>query len=110
MGAPTMLECKHKVRQLISMRTRGVVTAVLHADSPPVLAKASVKPPVPKAEHNAYMAKIYLGREPGQKTDSAHLVSTREHWLTASDMVEVRRSMKLNLEFDFKRRPLNPRM
>lgn len=105
-----MLECKHKVRQLVCMRTRGQVTAVSEDGWPPILAKASVKPPGPKEGHNAYMLNLYLNRRPGQKTDSSHMVSTRKMWLTGSDMVEVRRSVKLNLEFDMKRRPLNPRM
>ena len=30
----------------------------------------------------------------------------REQWLTESDMVEIKRFVKLNLEFDFKRKPV----
>lgn len=105
-----MFEGKHKVRQLICMRTRGAVTAVPHEDAEPILAKASVKPPVPKAQHNAYMLDLYLQRQPGQRIDSSSLISTREMWITQRDMVEMKRTMNLNLEFDFKRRPINPRM
>jgi len=106
-----MLECKHRVQQLIAMRTRGQITAVAYPGEDPVLAKSSVKPPMAdKAQHNDYMLDLYLNRQPGQKHASAHLISMREQWSTESDLVEKKRDQRLSLEFDMKRRLINPRM
>jgi hypothetical protein len=105
------LECKHQAAQVVSMRTRGLVTALTLDDHPPILAKASVKPPMrDRTEQNAYMLNLYLDRVPGQKHDQEHLISMSEQWLTESDLVSIQRSLTLNLEFDFKRRPVRPRM
>jgi hypothetical protein len=106
-----MLERKHRVQQLIAMRTRGQLTAVAYPCEPPVLAKASVKPPMAdKSLHNGYMLDLYLNRHPGQMLDTEHLISLREQWTTESDFVAQKRSQRLNLEFDMKRRLINPRM
>lgn len=106
-----MLEQKHRVRQLIAMKTRGQFTALPCEGEPQVLAKAGIKPPVRnKALHNRYMVRLYFGHRPGQRITLRHLISMREQWLTESDLVEIRREQRLNLEFDFKRRPVNPRM
>jgi hypothetical protein len=106
-----MLERKHRVQQLIAMRTRGQLTAVAYPGEPPVLAKASVKPPMAdKSLHNGYMLDLYLNRQPGQMLDTEHLISLREQWATESDFVAQKRSQRLNLEFDMKRRLINPRM
>ncbi|SMF97231.1 hypothetical protein SAMN02949497_4651 [Methylomagnum ishizawai] len=106
-----MLERKHRVRQVVAVKTRGQITAMVYEAEPPVLAKAGVKPPMAdKKAHNGYMLKLYLDRGPGQRIEFSHLISPRQQLLTGSDLVEVRKSMFLNLEFDFKRRPVNPRM
>lgn len=105
-----MLELKHQVEQVIAMKTRGQLTAKTYLDQPELLAKAGVKPPVPRPEHNDYMVELYLNRETGQKTDNSHLISTSEQWLTESDLVMVQKERTLNLEFDWKRRLINPRM
>jgi hypothetical protein len=106
-----MLERKHRVQQLIAMRTRGQLTAVACPGEPPVLAKASVKPPMAdKSLHNGYMLDLYLNRHPGQMLDTEHLISLREQWVTESDLIAQKRRQRLNLEFDMKRRLINPRM
>lgn len=108
---PSMLERKHRVRQVIAMKTRGQLTAESYPGEEPVLAKAGVKPPMAdKAQHNAYMVDLYLNRQPGQLHASKHLISIREQWKTEADLVELQRHQRLNLEFDFKRRPVNPKM
>ena len=43
-------------------------------------------------------------------TDNSHLISTSEQWLTESDLVMLKKERRLNLEFDFKRKLVNPRM
>ena len=120
-----MLECKHHVRQLVAMKTRGQVTALpsLDADGNPmpiVLAKSGVSPPVSlisdqtkeekKIEHNTYMFDLYLNRQPGQKTISRPFTSLREQWKNNVDVTKSERASLLNLEWDFKREMVNPRM
>jgi len=105
-----MLVEKHRVQQLVAMKTRGQVTSVVCDGYPEILAKAGVKPPVPRPEHNSYMLDLFLQREPGQRTDASHLISTSEQWRTESDLVMLQKTRRLNLEFDWKRRLVNPRM
>lgn len=118
-GEP-MLVRKHQCRQVIAMKTRGQLTAIRAAreDEPKfekryVLAKTGVRPPkrsmgrsLSKGAQNEYMVDLFLKREPKQKHEMRHLISMREQWLTESDMVEIKRFIKLNLDFDFKRKPV----
>ncbi|MEZ9576492.1 MULTISPECIES: hypothetical protein [unclassified Vibrio] len=105
-----MLVEKHRAAQIIAMKTRGQVTALPIKGHPALLAKAGIKPPCPPDEHNGYMMDLYLERQPNQMTDNSHLVSTSEQWLNESDLVMHKKERRLNLEFDFKRKPVNPRM
>lgn len=110
-----MLECKHRVRQIVAAKTRCQITAVPAVDengnaTPLVLAKGGISPPLPKSEHNQYMLDLYLNRKPGQKTTTRPFTSLRDQWVHSLDVVKVERSSMLNLEFDFKRMPVNPRM
>jgi len=110
-----MLECKHHVRQLIAMKTRGQMTALPWLDAsgtptPVVLAKAGVSPPLPKAEHNDYILDLFLNRYPGQMTTTRPFTSLRDQWVHELDVVKTERTSLLSLEFDFKRMPTNPRM
>ena len=50
-----MLECKHHVKQLIAMKTRGQLTLIRGDNGDEVLAKTGVSPPVDKSQHNDYM-------------------------------------------------------
>lgn len=105
-----MLEQKHQVKQVIAMKTRGQLTPEGVEGQPQILAKAGVKPPCSKDQHQAYMLDLYLNRTPGQKVESDHLISTAEMWINERDLVSVSRSKTLNLEFDFKRQPMLPSM
>jgi len=105
-----MLVVKHKVRQVVSFKTRGVATLLTHENNPVILAKSSVSPPVAKDQHNDYMVGLYFNREPGDKTSNRFLISTSEMWINNSDITEKLVERRLNLEFDFKRRPVNPEM
>lgn len=105
-----MLIEKHRVGQVIAMKTRGQITGRSIAGYPPLLAKAGIKPPCLPHEHNQYMIDLYLERQPNQMTDNSHLISTTEQWLAESDLVMLKKERRLNLEFDFKRKLINPRM
>lgn len=107
-GEDVILEEKHRVRQVVAMRTRGQLTAQGVDGFKIVLAKAGVKPPIEIEDQNEYMLDLYLERQPGQLHAYKSLISTREMWVTESDMNSVLRESRLNLEFDMKRRPERP--
>ncbi|EPU3693086.1 hypothetical protein ACVWSW_000599 [Escherichia coli] len=108
----SMLTCKHKVSQLIAMKTRGQLTYRAIQGKPVVHARAGVKPPadIPRSDYNDYMVDLYLNRLPGQTLSRSTLISTREMWLSESDLVSREQDIRLNLEFDFKRQPVQPAM
>lgn len=108
----SMLTCKHEVSQLIAMKTRGQLTYRAIQGKPVVHAKAGVKPPadIPRSDYNDYMVDLYLNRLPGQTLSRSTLISTREMWLSESDLVSREQDIRLNLEFDFKRQPVQPAM
>ncbi|EOV0060825.1 hypothetical protein U5389_002480 [Escherichia coli] len=108
----SMLTCKHEVSQLIAMKTRGQLTYRAIQGKPVVHARAGVKPPadIPSSDYNDYMVDLYLNRLPGQTLSRSTLISTREMWLSESDLVSREQGIRLNLEFDFKRQPVQPAM
>lgn len=108
----SMLTCKHEVSRLIAMKTRGQLTYRAIQGKPVVHARAGVKPPadIPRSDYNDYMVDLYLNRLPGQTLSRSTLISTREMWLSESDLVSREQDIRLNLEFDFKRQPVQPAM
>lgn len=108
----SMLTCKHEVSQLIAMKTRGQLTYRAIQGKPVVHARTGVKPPadIPRSDYNDYMVDLYLNRLPGQTLSRSTLISTREMWLSESDLVSREQDIRLNLEFDFKRQPVQPAM
>lgn len=105
-----MLVRKHKVRQLIAIKTRGQVTAMPFDDEPIILAKSGVSPDLGAAGHNAYMIDLFMCRKPDDKTMTRPFTPFREQWVKDVDVVRMTRETTLNLEFDFKRRLINPRI
>lgn len=108
-GDGEMIKHKHHARQIIAMKTRGQITGEL-GSSEPVVAKAGVKPPENEKNENQYMVKLFLDRYPKQRIGNNSLVSARDMYLKEMDLIEIQREKTLNLEFDFKRKPVNPRM
>lgn len=112
------LELKHQGVQIVAMKTRGQLTAAAFEDKPIILAKGSVSPPIKpgdgvtpdqfKALQNDYMLDLYLNRQPGQRTTIRPFVSLRDQLVHSKDVIRLTRSIRLNLEFDFKRKPVNP--
>ncbi len=125
-GKP-ILEVKHQVSQLISARIRAQFTTQtdpdprLKADARIVLAKGNVTPEITlpagevskeevKALQNAYMVDLYLNRTPESKTTMRPFISLRQQWLGDLDVFRIERPVRLGLEFDMKRRPVEARM
>jgi len=104
-----ILELKHGAQQLICMKTRGQITLLPSKveGRSGILAKAGVRPPKSESDHNAYMINLYKGRTPESKVDASHLTSTRDIYLERRDMVTEHKEQRLNMEFDFKRMPVD---
>ncbi|SET86472.1 DNA polymerase type B [Marinobacter segnicrescens] len=105
-----VLECKHKVKQVIAMKTRGQLTGAEEPGYEPVIAKAGVQIPRDVADQHKYMLDLYLDRVPGQRIKQSTLTSSRKQMLRNQDMVMETSERRLNLEPDLKRMPVNPRM
>lgn len=109
-----MLKIKHVAGQVLPMRTRAVATLAIDYNSlmeyGVLLAKGSISPPDSVTDRNRYMVDLYVQREPGQKTMTMPFVSIRDQMVRGCDVVRLERPTTMNLEFDFKRRPINPRM
>jgi hypothetical protein len=110
-----MLEMKGSLFQGICPKTRGLITTEEDPSSPKlILAKAGVKPPEDRktrSEHNAYMLDLYFNRDHKSTVSNSHLISARDMVLDETDLITVERADKrLSLEFDMKRRLVNPRM
>lgn len=125
-GKP-ILEVKHRVSQILSARIRAQFTVQIDPDPTLpeekriVLAKGNVTPdivlpdgvvtkPMIKALQNAYMVDLYLNRTPESKTVMRPFISLRQQWLDDLDVFRIERPVRLGLEFDMKRQPVNPRM
>jgi hypothetical protein len=103
---------KHGARQLISVAVRTTFTALEAEGVELVCAKGSVKPPTsadPVAQ-NAHMVQLYMDQFPGMKVEHEQLISAREQLTRELDLYGVKRERTLNLRYDFKRRPVRPRM
>lgn len=105
-----MLERKHKVQQLIAIKTRGQITAMPFGDEPIILAKAGVSPGADIEDHNDHMLQLFMRRRPGDQTTTRPFTPFREQWVKDADVVRLLREVTLNLEFDFKRQLINPRI
>lgn len=109
-----MLKVKHAALQVLPMRTRAVATLAIDYNSlmeyGPLLAKGSISPPESVKDRNRYMVELYTDREADQKTMTMPFVSIRDQMVHGRDVVRLERLTTMNLEFDFKRRPVNPRM
>ncbi len=105
-----ILELKHRVKQLIAMKTRGQLTAIEEYDFEPVIAKAGVQVPRDEEDQHKFMLDLYLNRYPDQKVPYTSLTSSRQQFLFNRDIVNETKEVRLNLEPDFKRELVNPRM
>ena len=114
MTQPKMIEEKHRCRQVLSMKTRGQATLLRGERFSGIpgllLAKSGISPPENCVDQNGYMVDLYLNRQPGQKSMTRPFVSVRDQWIKEIDVFRLEREVTMNLEYDFKRRPVRPRM
>ncbi len=103
-----MLERKHRVRQVVAMKTRGQITGLAYENDGLILAKCGVSPPSGTEDANDYMLQLFLNRQAGDKTETKPFTSIREQWNKDLDVVRDTREVLLNLEFDFKQQLHEP--
>ena len=103
-----MLELKHRVRQVVAMKTRGQITGLAYDDDDLILAKCGVSPPSGTENANDYMLQLFLNRQAGDITETKPFTSIREQWNKDLDVVRDTREVLLNLEFDFKQQLYDP--
>ncbi|GAA6170742.1 hypothetical protein NBRC116592_04120 [Colwellia sp. KU-HH00111] len=116
-----MLEEKSRSTQVIGARTRGQFSSKLDGEHPPILAKAGIRPDVKiefeddrnaiKVKQNEAMVNLYLNRRFDDKPMKfSTLIPQGEMWLLESDLVRKNQKRRANLEYDFKRKPINHHM
>lgn len=101
-----MLENKHQVMQLFAGRTRLQFTVEADGDHKTVTAKGGIKPGPDVEDENAFMLDLTLNRQPGQKLTYESFISMRDQLPLELDLQTETRETRINLEYDFKRRPI----
>jgi hypothetical protein len=112
-GDPTILEVKHRVRQPLGWRTRGQATlkegVIDKGDGTNiVLAKGGIYTPAGYDStrlQNEFIAKLFLDRSPNDRIKMATKTGVRDMVDYNADLVTKDLSKRLNMEFDWKRRP-----
>ena len=102
-----MLENKHQVMQLFAGRTRLQFTVEADGDHKTVTAKGGIKPGPDVEDENAFMLDLTLNRQPGQKLTYESFISMRDQLPLELDLQTETRETRINLEYDFKRRPIS---
>lgn len=109
-GDGALLEIKKKVRQVVVPRSRAAFTAMPVEGSKPVTAKGSIKLPKEVTEPDDFLIGLYINRDAGTTIRRSDLIHLRAQYKADADLVDATRSIRVNLEPDFKRSPTAPRM
>ncbi|OQQ01132.1 hypothetical protein BK411_24120, partial [Vibrio splendidus] len=105
-----VLELKHQATQLIGAKTRAQYTVIESEGYEPILAKGGVKVDPVVTDQSAHMVDKYLDRKPDDKVDGSYLTPNRVRFLEHKDLMLEKRSIFLNMEYDYKRELVNPQM
>lgn len=125
-----MLEVKHRVGQVLAMKTRGQLTTRIEAEKPDfkgmgkpldeiVLAKAGVQPQVEitramsgeaiRRLQNEALLDMYLTRTPESQVTVRSFPAIKDQIEKGAEMIKLSRQQRMSLEPDMKRRLINPR-
>jgi hypothetical protein len=113
-GELGFLEIKHQIHQPLGWRTRGQATLkpgpVMEGDPTHgfILAKAGISVShiyETVEDQNDYICDLFFKREPNEKITSPSLIGIRDIFDHEADLVETELTRRLNMEFDWKRRP-----
>jgi hypothetical protein len=106
---PKLWEFKHREDRVLVLKTRGAVSCSLH-ETEPLLAKAGVRLAerfdLPADEVAAFL-KLVRDRTYETRIERKSLIALRAQHLTDADIVPVTREVRVNLDFDLKRRPID---
>lgn len=119
-----MTELKHVIGQAVAAKTRLQLTGSMVEGEAPVVAKGGIKVLLDSANgdeakekellrpenQNAFVLDLFINRVPGQMIKRPSLMAMRDMLPHDFDLQMVDREVKLSMEFDFKRKPVNPRM
>jgi hypothetical protein len=114
-GDPRVLEIKHEIRQPLGWRTRGQATlkpglsGANGEDYNIVLAKGGIFTPASyetDRQENDYITKLFFERFPDLVLEVEALTGIRDIVENEADLVGKLITKRLNMEFDWKRRPL----
>lgn len=113
-GSDTIIEQKHDATRVLSMKTRGAVTIARApgSTSKPILARAGhhLDGDFATVEDEAVaFAALYRGRSFDTVTTRRSFVSIRTQWMENADLYDTSGTTSVNLCFDLKRQPLDPR-
>lgn len=119
-----MTELKHLIGQAVAGKTRLQLTGKVIAGEEPVVAKGGVKVLLDAADgdeekekelltpinQNRFVLDLFVNRFPGQIIKRPSSMSSRDQLPNEWDFQVVDKDMRLSMEFDFKRRPVHPKM
>lgn len=112
-GDPTSVEVKGEAAEILAMKTRGAL-AISPFDpanpGKPILARAGVKfekKPADPWEECRMLEGIYRDRSYDLKLTQRRMINLRLQWETESDLVDEDQDVRVNLDYDLKRRPVN---
>lgn len=108
-GNSKVVECKHRIAQPLGWRTRGQATLKEIDGENPILAKAGLKPPMKdKEQHNTWIVDSFINRTAETTQTISTLRNLPEIWRHGGDLVQKEVVRRLSMDFDFKRRAVNP--
>ncbi len=109
---PTAVEVKGEAAEMLVMKTRGAfATAPIDRANPgkPILARAGVKlenKPADPWEECRELEALYRGRSYDLKLTQHPLIDLRRQWESECDLVDYSKAVRVNLDYDLKRRPV----
>jgi hypothetical protein len=106
---PKLWELKHREDRVLILKTRGAVSCSLH-EKKPLLARAGVRLSErfdSPADEIPPFLKLVRDRTYEARIERKSLISLRAQHLTDADLVPVTREVRVNLDFDLKRRPID---
>ena len=112
-GEPNVLEIKHHLKRPLGWRTRGQATLIpgdgdIQDDTNYALAKGGIFLPAGLdgvSEHNKFIVDLFLRRNSNSQIDMKIKTGVRDMVEFDADLVDKLATKRLNMEFDWKRRP-----
>jgi hypothetical protein len=102
---------KHSANGLLVCKTRGTLTIEPGGPMPePIIARAGHRLETPfddPAAEAVEWERLFRGRQFNTTMLRKQFISVRDQWYANTDLIEIRRISRANLDYDLKRRPIN---